>query len=298
MNKTKGLTFGILAGFIYGFTPILGKLTYLEGSNPMSLTFYRNLLSIPFFFVMLKYNKVPLKVEKKQSKQLAILGFLASVTALSLYGSYNYISVGMSTTIHYIYPVLVTAACIVIFNDKISKDKVVSLILSTIGITLFFEGSINMTGIFMAFLSGVFFAGYLLFMDKSGLNTIYPFKITFYTATFSSLYLFIFGIISKNLVFSMTFKGWFFTILVAVFVSFLANTFVALGVKYVGPTVTSIVGMLEPITSIVMGILFLSEPLTLRNILACVLILLGVLIVTLAKEKNKDDKTCHPEKMG
>lgn len=287
MNKTKGLTFGILAGFIYGFTPILGKLTYLEGSNPISLTFYRNLLSIPFFFAMLKYKKIPLKVEKGQSKKLAVLGFLASMTALSLYGSYNYISVGMSTTIHYIYPVLVTAACIIIFNDKISRDKVVSLILSTIGITLFFEGSINMTGILMAFLSGVLFAGYLLFMDKSGLNSMYPFKITFYTAVFSSAYLFIYGIISKDLVFKMTFTGWFFTILVAVFVSFLANTFVTLGVKYVGPTVTSIVGMLEPITSIVMGILFLDEPVTFRNILACILILLGVLIVTLTKEKKQ-----------
>jgi drug/metabolite transporter (DMT)-like permease len=289
MNKTKGLTFGILAGFIYGFTPILGKLTYLEGSNPISLTFYRNLLSIPFFFVMLKYNNVPLKVTKSQTKQLAILGLLASATALSLYGSYNYISVGMSTTIHYIYPVLVTAACIIIFGEKISRDKVVSLILSTMGITLFFEGSINITGILIAFMSGVFFAGYLLFMDKSGLNTIYQFKITFYTAAFSSMYLFIFGIISKNLVFTMTFKGWFFTVLVAVFVSFLANTFVALGVKYVGPTVTSIVGMLEPITSIVMGILFINEPVTLRNILACVLILLGVLIVSLSKEKASED---------
>lgn len=289
MNKTKGLTFGILAGFIYGFTPILGKLTYLEGSNPISLTFYRNLLSIPFFFVMLKYNNVPLKVTKSQTKQLAILGLLASATALSLYGSYNYISVGMSTTIHYIYPVLVTAACIIIFGEKISRDKVVSLILSTMGITLFFEGSINITGILIAFMSGVFFAGYLLFMDKSGLNTIYQFKITFYTAAFSSMYLFIFGIISKNLVFTMTFKGWFFTVLVAVFVSFLANTFVALGVKYVGPTVTSIVGMLEPITSIVMGILFINEPITLRNILACVLILLGVLIVSLSKEKANED---------
>ena len=117
MNKTKGLTFGILAGFIYGFTPILGKLTYLEGSNPISLTFYRNLLSLPFFFVMLKYNNVPLKVKKSQLKRLSILGLLTSVTALSLYGSYNYISVGMSTTIHYIYPVLVTAACIIIFGD-------------------------------------------------------------------------------------------------------------------------------------------------------------------------------------
>lgn len=289
MNKTKGLTFGILAGFIYGFTPILGKLTYLEGSNPISLTFYRNLLSIPFFFVMLKYNNVPLKVTKSQTKQLAILGLLASATALSLYSSYNYISVGMSTTIHYIYPVLVTAACIIIFGEKISRDKVVSLILSTMGITLFFEGSINITGILIAFMSGVFFAGYLLFMDKSGLNTIYQFKITFYTAAFSSMYLFIFGVISKNLVFTMTFKGWFFTVLVAVFVSFLANTFVALGVKYVGPTVTSIVGMLEPITSIVMGILFINEPITLRNILACVLILLGVLIVSLSKEKASED---------
>lgn len=289
MNKTKGLTFGILAGFIYGFTPILGKLTYLEGSNPISLTFYRNLLSIPFFFVMLKYNNVPLKVTKSQTKQLAILGLLASATALSLYSSYNYISVGMSTTIHYIYPVLVTAACIIIFGEKISRDKVVSLILSTMGITLFFEGSINITGILIAFMSGVFFAGYILFMDKSGLNTIYQFKITFYTAAFSSMYLFIFGVISKNLVFTMTFKGWFFTVLVAVFVSFLANTFVALGVKYVGPTVTSIVGMLEPITSIVMGILFINEPITLRNILACVLILLGVLIVSLSKEKASED---------
>ena len=194
MNKTKGLTFGILAGFIYGFTPILGKLTYLEGSNSISLTFYRNLLSIPFFFAMLKYKGIPLKTEKGQLKKLAVLGFLASATALSLYSSYNYISVGMSTTIHYIYPVLVTAACIVIFKDKISRDKIVSLILSTIGITLFFEGNINVTGILISFLSGVFFAGYLLYMDKSGLNTIFPFVITFYTAVFSSVYLFIFGI--------------------------------------------------------------------------------------------------------
>ena len=287
MNKTKGLTFGILAGFIYGFTPILGKLTYLEGSNPISLTFYRNLLSIPFFFAMLKYNNIPLKVEKVQARQLGVLGFLASVTALSLYGSYNYISVGMSTTIHYIYPVLVTAACIIIFKEKISRDKLVSLILSTLGVSLFFEGSLDMRGIFIAFLSGVFFAAYLLFMDKSRLNTIYPFKITFYTASFSSVYLFIFGMISRSLVFAMTLKGWFFTALVAVFVSFLANTFVALGVKYVGPTVTSIVGMLEPITSIVMGILFLREPVTGRKIIACILILLGVLIVTLAKEQEK-----------
>lgn len=298
MNKTKGLAFGILAGFIYGFTPILGKLTYLEGSNSMSLTFYRNLLSIPFLFLMLKYKKVDLKIDKVQAKKLAILAALGStLTALTLYGAYNYISVGMTTTIHYIYPVLVTAVCILIFKENVSKEKLIALVLSTIGVMMFFEGDFNIIGIALALLSGVFYAGHLLYIDKSGLNTMYPFKITFYLSVFASIYLFIAGSLSGNLVFSMTPKGWIFTTLVAFFVSFLANTFIPISVKYVGPTVTSIVGLFEPITSIVMGILFLSEPLTIKSVIAGVLIMLGVLIVTLAKDNNDEDnpQSCHPE---
>lgn len=287
MNKTKGVLFGVLAAFIFGFTPILGKLTYIEGSNSLSLTFYRNFLSIPLLFFMLKFNKVPMKISKFEAKKLAILGSLGpTLTALTLYGSYNYISVGMSTTIHYIYPVLVATACIIIFKEKISKEKIVALILSTIGVMMFLEGNFNLFGVFLSFISGVIFAVHLIYIDKSGLNSMYPFKITFYTTIFSSIYLFPFGILSKTLVFSMTFTGWFFTLLVAFFASFLANSFIPIGVKYAGPTVTSIVGMFEPITSIILGIIFLSEPITSRNIIACILILAGVLIVSIVKENT------------
>lgn len=287
MNKTKGIAFGVLAAFIYGFTPILGKLTYSEGSNFMSLTFYRNLLSIPFLFFMLKHEKIDIKVSKNEIKKLAVLASLGStITALTLYGSYNYISVGMATTIHYIYPVLVTLACILIFKETVSKEKIIALILSTIGVMMFFEGSFSVTGVALALLSGVFYAVHILFIDKSGLNSMYPFKITFYLSIFSSLYLFFAGVISGNLVFAITPRGWIFTVLIAFFVSFLANTFIPIGVKFAGPTVTSIVGMFEPITSVILGILILKEPVTTRNILACILILTGVLVVTIARDKH------------
>lgn len=288
MNKTKGLIFAVLAAFIYGFTPVLGKLTYLEGSNSMSLTFYRNFLSIPLLFAILKYKKIPVAADKSELKKLAILGSMGStLTALTLYASYNYISVGMSTTIHYIYPVLVTVACVFIFKDKISKEKIIALVLSTAGVFMFFEGNFSFVGIFLALLSGVVYAAHLLFIDKSGLNKMYPFKITFYAAIFSSIYLFAFGMISKTLVFRMTATGWLFTFLVAFFVSFLANTFIPIAVKNVGPTSTSILGMFEPITSILLGMIFLGEPVTFRNAAACILILSGVLIVTVAKDRNK-----------
>ncbi|HBD63521.1 MAG TPA: EamA family transporter [Clostridiales bacterium] len=288
MNKTKGIAFGVLAAFIYGFTPILGKLTYAEGSNPLSLTFYRNLLSIPFIYLVLRYKKEEIKINKVECKKLAIMAALGStLTALTLYGSYNYISVGMTTTIHYIYPVLVTAVCILIFKEKISREKIVALVLSTIGVMMFFEGNFSITGVLLALLSGVFYATHLLYMDKSGLKTMYPFKITFYGSVFASIYLLIFGMASGSLVFEISLKGWLFTTLVAFFASFLANTFIPIGVKYVGPTVTSIVGMFEPITSVVLGILILNEPVTARNIAACILILAGVMIVTLAKDKKE-----------
>ncbi|MEL7649667.1 MAG: DMT family transporter [Sedimentibacter sp.] len=287
MNKTKGLTFAVLAAFIYGFTPILGKLSYLEGSNFMSLTFYRNFLSIPLLYAALKHKNIPAGCSRDELKKLAALGAMGStLTALTLYASYNYISVGMSTTLHYIYPVLVAVSCIVIFKEKVSREKIAALVFSTLGVMMFFEGSFSIMGIVLALISGVVYAAHILFIDKSGLKHMYPFKITFYAAIFSSVYLFIFGMLSKSIVFEMTFEGWLYTFLVAFFVSFLANTFIPIGVMHVGPTVTSIVGMFEPITSIVLGVWFLGEPLTARNVLACVLILAGVLIVTVTKDNK------------
>lgn len=287
MNKTKGVAFGILAAFIYGFTPILGKMTYTEGSNFMSLAFYRNFLSVPFLFFTLKYKKINIKINKSEGKRLALLSSLGStITALTLYWAYDYISVGMTTTIHYIYPVLVTAACIFIFKEKVVKEQVIALFLSTLGVMMFFEGSFSITGVSLALISGIAYAAHILYLDKSGLNSMYPFKITFYCAVFSSIYLFIIGMIWGKLRFVMTPKGWLFSALVAFLVSFLANTLIPIVIKSAGPTITSILGMFEPITSVVLGILILKEPVELKNILACIFILAGVLIVTVVKDKE------------
>jgi drug/metabolite transporter (DMT)-like permease len=289
MNKTKGILSVVLAAFIYGFTPILAKLTYLEGSNTLSLTFYRSFFSLPLLIVILKHNKIPLRITKYELGKLSILGILGpALTAITLYGAYNYISVGMASTIHYVYPVLVTLTCILIFKEKVSKEKIIALIFSTIGVLMFFEGYFtgSVIGIIIALLSGVVYGAFILFMDKSKINVMYPFKITFYTCLIASIFLFIYGIITNQLVFKMTSLGWTYTCLIAFFVSVFANTLMPIAVKNVGATATSILGMFEPITSVILGIMFLAEPFTLKNVIGCSLILIGVLIITIAKDKN------------
>lgn len=293
MNKTKGIIAAVLAAFIYGFTPILGKLTYLEGSNSLSLTFYRSFLSIPMLFIILKYNKVPLKITKEELGKLTVLGILGpSLTAITLYGAYNYISVGMTTTIHYVYPVLVCMVCIFLFKEKIKKEKIAALILSTIGVFMFFEGSFSgsIIGIILALLSGVAYGAFIIFMEKSKIDIMYPFKITFYTCIIASMIIFLYGMINEQLVFKMTLLGWFYTCLMALLASVIANSLMPIAVKNIGATVSSILGMFEPITSVVLGILFLSEPFTYKNIIGCALILAGVLIITLTKDRDKSEE--------
>lgn len=289
MNKTKGIACAILAAFIYGFTPILGKFSYLEGSNSFSLTFYRSFLSLPILFVILKANKISLSVTKTEIKGLTVLGVLGPVlTALTLYGAYNYISVGMATTIHYIYPVLVASACIILFKETLSREKLLALIFSTVGILLFFEGDFSgsILGIIIALFSGIFYATFIVFMDKSGIKVMFPFKISFYTCTVSTIVLFFFGVATRNLVFHMSLLGWIYTFLVAIFVSVLANTLMAIAIKHAGSTITAIVGMFEPITSVILGVIFLNEILSFKNILGCTFILIAVLILTLSRDKK------------
>ncbi len=291
MNKTKGILSVVLAAFIYGFTPILGKLSYLEGSNTLSLTFYRSFFSLPLLLVILKYKKIPLTITKTELGKLSILGILGpALTAITLYGSYNYISVGMASTIHYVYPVLVTITCILIFKEKICKEKVIALIFSTMGVLMFFEGDFtgSVIGVIIALLSGVVYGAFILFMDKSKINVMYPFKITFYTSLIAAIFLFIYGTITNQLVFKMTLLGWIYTGLVSFFASILANTLMPIAVKNVGATATSILGMFEPITSVILGIIFLRESFTLKSVIGCSLILIGVLIITIAKDKNNN----------
>lgn len=289
MEKRKG--FGILcaiaAAVIYGVTPILGKLTYSEGSNTMTLTFFRSFFSFPVLFVLLKVRGQKLGVSKKDFLTLALLGFLgAFATGLMLYDAYNYISVGLTTCLHNIYPVLVAVASVAIFRDKISRSKVLALILALVGLWTILAGDmrLNMIGVMLALGSGVVYASYLLLMDKSGMRRLDPFLISFYMCGVASVFLFTFGTVTGGITYGLTPKGWLFTFLMAVFVSVLANSLIPLAVKNVGPTVTSILGMFEPVVAVGMGILFLHESLTLKSGIGCALVIAAVILLTLEKD--------------
>lgn len=287
MKSFKGNLYIILSACIFGFTPILGKITYSNGSNSVMLTFLRAFFCLPVLLVLLKHQQISLKITKPQFKELFMLSLIGSaITTVLLYQSYNYIPVGTATTLHFVYPVFVALGAIFIFKEHLTRPKIIALIIATIGISFFMGDKIEggMLGFLFALISGLTYAFYILYLDKSHLLELHPLKLTFYINLMVSGFVLIYGFFTQSLTLSITPLGWFLSFLVALLCGVMGITLFQQGVKLSGSTTAAILSMFEPITSVVCGIFLLGEALTLKSILGCVLILAGVTILTLFKD--------------
>ena len=293
MNFINGIIFTIISAFVFGFTPILAKLTYDGGNNAITLTFLRALLGLPFLYAGMRKNHTPMKITKREFFHFIVLSFLGiGITTTALYGSYNYISVGMATTIHFIYPCVVYFICILFFKEKITLKKLSALIFSMIGIVLLVDEVTggSALGIFLAALSGITYSLFLVYLDKSGFKHMDPFKCTLYISLFNIVGLFVLGKVSGQLTFALTPMAWGLTILISFLTSIFGNAFLQLGVKYCGATTASILCTFEPITSVILGIFFLNESMTIFKIIGCGLIVLAVLLLSINKDLRRRRK--------
>lgn len=76
------------------------------------------------------------------------------LTTVLLYLSYNYQPVGLSTTLHFIYPAAMALGCILLFKEKLGRVKLFALVLSMAGVLFFAD--FHLSGSFFGFFSQFF----------------------------------------------------------------------------------------------------------------------------------------------
>ncbi len=272
----------IISAFVYGLAPILAKVTYSGGTGAVTLAFLRAFLTVPLLFILMKVNNIPLRLTKKEMKSVTVLGiFGGAVPIILLYLSYGHISTGLATTLHFIYPVVIVFASAFIYHERIRYTTIIASLLVTVGIFMFVDinNSSDRIGIILALLSGVFYSFYVLYMDKSGLDGMDYIKLTFYTMIIISISTLIFGVIVHGISFEMTTKAWIYALLISVLVTLLAMPLFQAGVKYEGASTAGILSTLEPITTMILGAVFLGEFIGIMQYIGGLLILSGVAAV-------------------
>lgn len=281
-NIFKGYLFVILSAVIYGLMPLMAKFIYMDGVNPVTLVFLRNILAMPVLLLLSLGTKNALRTDFKTFGKISFVAIMGCcVTPLLLFVSYNHIPSGSSTVIHFVYPAIVVVGEWLVLKSKLYTGQLLSVILCIAGIALFYNPSegINAVGGSYALLSGITYATYVISLNLLKNKNIPVFTLGFYVALVCSIVMLFVCIITKSLALPATLIGWLLSVLFALALNVGSVLLFQKGTFIIGGSKAAILSTFEPITSVFAGTVILNETLSSFTVIGTVLVIgAGVLI--------------------
>ncbi len=293
-DKAWGIICAMIAGVSYGTNPLGGLIMYGEGLNPSSVVFYRFILATICFAVIMVMSKITFKISFHELLILAILGLLFCASALCLFSSFLYMDAGLASTIFFIYPIFVALAMSALFHEKLTSSIIIAIIFTLVGIALLYRGDgegFNLKGVLCVLGSAVSYSIYMIVINKSKIM-MSAVKMNFYMAIFCLLgvLLFSFTTASNSILPLNTPVAFMGAIFLAIVPTIISLTFMVKAIKLIGSTPTSIIGALEPLTAVAIGVLLFGELFTLKMATGITLILSGVLVLIAGSELKEKAK--------
>ena len=152
--KVKGFLYGLIASATFGLIPLFSIPALENGVGLDSLLFYRFSLASVLVAVLMWVKKIPFDIQKSEFGIAFILGTLYAITALWLTEAYLYIPSGVATTIHFLYPVVVSLIMFVFYKDKLTMPILLAMAMAVSGVYMLSGGhtpggSINIKGLML-----------------------------------------------------------------------------------------------------------------------------------------------------
>ena len=292
-NKSTwwGYLAGILSGITYGMNPLFGVPVLNKGLDVNSLLFYRYGMAVLLMLVFMLVAGKQLRISWKQFGLMTIVGALFTLCSITLFISYKFIPSGIATSVLYVYPIMV-AVIMMFFGQRPSWQTWVSIFAGVAGAVLLSlngeGGMIDWRGIVLVVLSGLCYTLFIIIVNQSKEVKALPnLTLTFYCFLIGTIVLFFFTKCGMSLNRMPATWCWLNVIGLAILPTALATITLAAATKAIGATKTSVMGILEPLTAIFIGVAAFHEPFTLNVAIGVVLILFSILFMILTTKKGE-----------
>lgn len=291
-RRTIGICAGIIAGVSYGTNPLFAKPLLESGVPVLVMLFFRYGISALLLAGWMLLKREPFRVKGRELSLLAVLGLLFACSSLFLFISYEFIPSGLATTLVYLYPVFV-ALIMVLLRFYPSWQTWISIAATFGGILLLSQPSgaaqIKPLGILLAVGSALSYAFYLVIVNRSKrIKHVSEHTLTLYalltgTALFASLR----AVQGGSFIEGVNCPGdWANLIGLALVPTMISMLTLAISSRLIGPTKTSVLGVFEPLTAILIGTFLFGEPLTMKMGLGIAVCVAAVLFMILKPGKQ------------
>jgi len=282
-QRMKGSLLVMVSAVSYGFMGGFARLAYGSGVGVVELLLLSFLLAFASIGAMLRAaGKIP-RPTRGQCLSLFFLGGIAyALQSALLFLALQYIPISVTVLVFYTYPALVTAASIVMRWEHVTKVTLLSLALASIGLLLVVnpEYDLSLLGVGIAFGSAMAYAAYVIGCSRLLIGMagdVASFYIFGFAAAVVSAYALAFGGIN----FVWAIDGWLWIILTATIITSLSIISFIKGLRIIGPTRSSILSVLEIITSVSAAAVIFGERMAPLQLLGVALLLIAIILVSL-----------------
>lgn len=282
----KGYVLGCMGAITYGLNPLFAMPLYAEGLDVASVLFYRYLIAILLMAALMSRHG-GFRLSRREIPAAVVAGVLFAMSSFTLFESYNYMDVGIASTILFVYPVFVALIMAGMFREKISVLTILCMALALGGIAMLYDSDgsgLSAVGTVLIFGSAISYAIYMVAVNKSRLSRLSTLKLSFYSLLFGII---VFVIQLKGLTdlkpLPPTISAWGNLLGISIFPTVVSLIAMTVAIHCIGSVPVSILGALEPVTAIVVGVSVLGESLTTMSIAGVVLIITAVTMLAVSR---------------
>lgn len=292
----NGLFYAAISSMSFGFSPLFSLGLIAAGLSDFDILSYRWFIAGLVLMIYAFFKKKSLRLNSfGEVWKVILLSILRAITSVTLLLGYVNISSGIASTINFMYPVIVTICMMLFFGEKRSKIDFLAIAASIFGVYLLASGDSIMVeggntglGLACSLISAVSFAAYYILMKQVKADKIEVVKFTTWIMMLSAFYFIICAIIFNGRLTLVTdMKSWINILGLGLWATMVSNITGVKGIRRIGPTMTSVLGALQPVTAIILGVLFLGEHLYTRSLIGIMIIIAAVTIIVLHQNTRK-----------
>lgn len=293
--KKLAYIFIILSGLLWGSMGIFVRRFNALGLESMEIVFLRAVVTaVVLFFVLLIYDRKLFIIRIKDLWCFLGTG-IASITFFNFcyFNAMNVGSLSMAAILLYTAPAIVMLLSVVLFHEKLTLVKGVSLVVTFIGCG-FVTGAFSigqdivLEGVLYGLGAGLGYALYSIFSRYAIIRNYNSLTITFYTfliTTISSLF-----IVDVNKVRSIAFSECsmsLFSVAFGVICTVAPFLLYTIGLIYIENSKASILASVEPVFASIIGTLVFKEKLQISGMLGIVLVIAAIVMCAVDKSEKR-----------
>ncbi|MBC8051751.1 MAG: EamA family transporter [Sphingobacteriaceae bacterium] len=305
MSKIKqpltliGFIIAFVGAILFSTKAIMVKLAFTEIKvDALSLLTLRMIFSLPFYLLaafVISNKEGNIKLTRRQWLYLVLLGLFGYyLSSLFDFIGLQYISAGLERLILFLYPTFVVLINVLFYKQKINRNQKIALALTYTGIALAYYGELRFDtsnpnffwGSFLIFLCAITYSVYIVGSGRM-IPKVGATKFTAYAMLSATAGIFLHFLLRGKFEVLLESNGlWLYGLSLAIVATVIPTFMLSAALKKIGSNNVAIISSIGPVSTIVQAHYFLGEKIFAEQIAGTVLVVIGVLLLSVKREKE------------